>query len=52
MFVGTRFLYDLSSQCSDPDGHDITITSSVIMSGGFMYDPTTNELYGNPTIGN
>ena len=49
VYVGTYFLYDLTSYCSDPDGHDITITSSVIMTGGVTFNPTTNELFGTPT---
>jgi len=39
----------LSSYCSDPDGHDITITASAIMSPGVTFDPTTNELFGTLT---
>lgn len=49
LYVGTYFLYDLSSYCSDPDGHDITITASAIMSPGVTFDPTTNELFGTLT---
>lgn len=49
VYVGTYFLYDLTSFCSDPDGHDITITASAIMTGGVTFDLTTNELFGTPT---
>lgn len=49
VYVGTYFLYDLTSYCSDPDGHDITITATAIMTPGVTFNPTTNELFGTPT---
>jgi len=50
IYTGIQFLYDLTSYCTDPEGHDVNMNALFgTPIPGVLFDNVNNEIFGTPT---